>query len=82
MAFVCYSLQLGQMESGLENLEHSPVGAGMKDDYVLMTVIHNIRSHSNTRSLRMVLYWKLNRPDNSAYINHLATLPVTPEGGS
>ena len=41
MAFVHYPMELGRMEVGLINLEHSRTGTEMKkDDYLLMTVIH------------------------------------------
>lgn len=40
-AFVHYPMELGRMEFGLTNLEHSRTGTEMKkDDYLLMTVIH------------------------------------------
>lgn len=40
-AFVHYPMELGRMEVGLINLEHSRTGTEMKkDDYLLMTVIH------------------------------------------
>ena len=43
IAFVHYPVELGQIAFGWENLEHSCTGAEMKkDDYILMTVVHNI----------------------------------------
>ena len=49
------SMELGRMEVGLINLEHSRTGTEMKkDDYLLMTVIHMTWSHSDTGPLHMV----------------------------
>lgn len=47
-------MQLGQMQLGLENLEHSCIGGQMKGNYTLIMVIQNIRSCSTTRPLHII----------------------------